>query len=89
MKKYVKPQAYTAETKDHRYAGTFEVLVPLPDRVKPHRIAQQFPSLQAAEGWMHSNEGQEAIAELFAAHKPARAKAGPAAKGAPSKAAKR
>ncbi|MGC9953384.1 MAG: hypothetical protein ABSD21_03795 [Rhizomicrobium sp.] len=80
MKKYVKPQAYAAETKDHRYAGTFEVLVPLPDRVKPHRIAQQFPNLQAAEGWMHSDEGKEAIAELFAAHKPAPAKAGPAAK---------
>lgn len=75
MKKYAKPQAYAVETKDHRYAGTFEVLVPLPDRVKPHRIAQQFPTQQAAEGWLHSDEGQDAIAELFAAHKPAPAKA--------------
>jgi hypothetical protein len=88
MKKYVKPQAYVAETKDHRHAGTFEVLVPLPDRVKPHRLAQQFPSLQAAEGWMHSEEGKDAIAEVFEAHKPASAKAG-SAKGGPSKAAKR
>ncbi|MDE1939402.1 MAG: hypothetical protein KGI68_10310 [Alphaproteobacteria bacterium] len=76
MKKYAKPQAYAAETKDHRYAGTFEVLVPLPDRVKPHRIAQQFPTMQAAEGWLHSDEGQDAIAELFASHTPAPAKAG-------------
>ena len=37
MKKYVKPQAYAAETKDHRHAGTFEVLVPLPDRVTSSR----------------------------------------------------
>jgi hypothetical protein len=73
MKKYVKPQAYAAESKDHRYAGTFEVLVPLPDRVKPHRIAQQFASLQAAEGWIHSDEGKDAIAEVFEAHKPAKA----------------
>lgn len=66
MKKYAKPQAYAAETKDQRFAGTFEVLVPVPDRVKPHRIGGQFPSLQAAEGWLHSDEGQDAIAELFA-----------------------
>lgn len=74
MKKYTKPQAYAAASKDHRFAGTFEVLVPLPDRVKPHRIAQQFPTMQAAEGWMHSDEGQDAIAEVFAnAAKPAKA----------------
>ena len=77
MKKYVKPQAYAAETKDHRHAGTFEVLVPLPDRVKPHRVAQEFPSLQAAEGWMHSDEGKDAIADVFEAHKPAPAKGAP------------
>ena len=88
MKKYVKPEAYAAETKDHRHAGTFEVLVPLPDRVKPLRLAQQFPSLQAAEGWMHSDEGKDAIAEAFEGHKPAPAKAG-SAKGGSSKAAKR
>ena len=65
MKKYTKPQAYAAETKDHRFAGTFEVLVPVEGRVKPHRIAQQFPTLQAAEGWLHSDEGQEAIAAVL------------------------
>lgn len=66
MKKYQKPQAYAAPTKDHRHAGTFEVLVPVPDRIKPHRLAGQFPTQQAAEGWLHSDEGQDAIAELFA-----------------------
>ena len=66
MKKYAKPQAYAAATKDQRHAGTYEVLVPVPDRVKPHRVAGQFPSMQAAEGWIHSDEGKDAIAELFA-----------------------
>jgi hypothetical protein len=73
MKKYAKPQAYAAESKDHRHAGTFEVLVPVPDRVKPHRVGGQFPTMQAAEGWLHSDEGKEAIAEVFAqAAKPAK-----------------
>lgn len=65
MKKYQKPQAYAAPTKDHRHAGTFEVLVPVPGRVKPHRVAGQFPTQQAAEGWLHSDEGQDAIAEVL------------------------
>ena len=65
MKKYQKPQAYAVPTKDQRYASTFEVLVPVPDRVKPHRLAGQFPTQQAAEGWIHSDEGQDAIADLF------------------------
>ncbi len=69
MRKYQKPTAYAVETKDQRFAGTFEVLVPVPDRVKPHRIAGQFPTMQAAEGWLHSDEGQDAIAELFAKEK--------------------
>ena len=69
MKKYQKPTAFAVETKDQRFAGTFEVLVPVPDRVKPHRIAGQFPTMQAAEGWLHSDEGQDAIAELFAKEK--------------------
>lgn len=72
MKKYQKPQAYAAATKDHRFAGTFEVLVPLPDRVKPHRLAGQFPTQKAAEDWIHSEEGKEAIAELFESHQPAK-----------------
>jgi len=76
MKKYAKPQAYAAPTKDHRHAGTFEVLVPVPGRVKPQRIGGHFPTLQAAEGWLHSDDGQDAIAEAVASAKPE-----PAAKG--------
>ena len=66
MKKYAKPQAYAAPTKDSRFAGTFEVLVPVEGRNKPQRIAQSFESQQAAEGWMHSDEGQDAIAAAIA-----------------------
>ena len=59
------PPPYAAETKDARFAGTFEVLVPVPDRNKPHKVPRQFPSLSAAEGWMHSPEGKETIAEIL------------------------
>jgi len=60
------PPPYVAETKDARSAGTFEVLVPVPDRNKPHRAGGQFPSKHAAEGWLHSDEGKEAVAEILA-----------------------
>lgn len=66
MKKYAKPQAYAAPSKDTRVAGTFEVLVPIEGRSKPMRIAQSFDSQQAAEGWLHSDEGQDAIAAVAA-----------------------
>ena len=66
MKKNKKlPPAYVAETKDTRHAGTFEVLVPVPGRNKPHRAASQFPSQHAAEGWLHSEEGKETVAEIL------------------------
>ena len=66
MKKNKKlPPAYVAETKDMRHAGTFEVLVPVPGRNKPHRAASQFPSQHAAEGWLHSEEGKETIADIL------------------------
>ena len=66
MKKYQKPQAFVAPTKDTRHAGTFEVLLPVPGRVKPHRVAGQFPTAHAAEGWLHSDEGKDAVAEIMA-----------------------
>ena len=56
---------YAAETKDARFAGTFEVLVPVEGRVRPHKVPLQFPPLAAAEGWMHSPEGKEQIAEIL------------------------
>ena len=59
------PRAYAALTKDTRYEGTFEVLVPVPDRVKPHRVSSQFASQKAAEDWIHSEEGASAIDEIL------------------------
>jgi hypothetical protein len=63
--KFTKPQAFAALTKDSRFEGTFEVLVPLPGRNKPHRIPQQFATQKAAEDWIHSPEGVETIEELL------------------------
>jgi hypothetical protein len=56
---------FAAETKDVRFAGTFEVLVPIPERNKPQRVPLQFPTLSAAENWMHSPEGKETIADIL------------------------
>ncbi len=64
-KKYELPKPYTAETKDVRLAGTFEVLVPVEGRNKPHRIPRSFDSQQDAEAWLHSAEGKEAVAEVM------------------------
>jgi hypothetical protein len=64
-KKKSLPGAFAAPTKDTRFAGTFEVLVPVPDRVKPHRVPQQFTTQETAEAWIHSPEGKEAIAEIL------------------------
>jgi len=56
---------FAAETKDVRFAGTFEVLVPIPERNKPQRVPLQFPPLSAAENWMYSPEGKETIADIL------------------------
>ena len=61
------PPPYAAETRDSRFAGTFEVLVPVPGRNKPHKVALQFPTLAAAENWIHSPDGREQIAEILEA----------------------
>lgn len=60
------PPAYAAETKDVRFAGTFEVLVPVPERNKPQRVPLQFATLSEAENWIHSPDGKEMIAEILA-----------------------
>lgn len=62
------PPPYAAETKDTRFAGTFEVLVPLPERNKPHKVPLQFKSLNEAEAWLHSAEGRETIAGILDSH---------------------
>jgi hypothetical protein len=64
-KEFRLPPPYATETKDARLAGTFEVLVPVPERNKPQRVPLQFPTLQAAEAWMHSPDGKDSIAEIL------------------------
>jgi hypothetical protein len=56
---------HAIETKDVRFAGTFEVLVPVPERNKPQKVPLQFPTMSAAEGWMHSPEGKDMIADIL------------------------
>ena len=63
-KKHELPQPFAAETKDVRFAGTFEVLIPVEGRNKPLRVPQQFATLQAAEAWLHSPDGKDSIGEL-------------------------
>ncbi|HEX3431192.1 MAG TPA: hypothetical protein VHT03_09915 [Rhizomicrobium sp.] len=64
-KKYQLPRPYAALTKDTRFAGTYEVLVPAPGRAKPYRVPLQFDTQEKAESWIHSPEGKEAIAKLL------------------------
>jgi antibiotic biosynthesis monooxygenase (ABM) superfamily enzyme len=61
------PPPFATETKDTRFAGTFEVMVPVPGRVKPHRVPLQFASKEQAEAWIHSPAGKEMIRELSSA----------------------
>ena len=64
-KKDMLPPPYVAETKDMRFEGTYEVLVPVPGRNKPHKAAGEFDSEQAANAWLHSSEGQDTIARIL------------------------
>jgi len=64
-KKPALPAPFAALTKDTRFAGTYEVLVPAPDRVKPHRVPLQFATLESAEAWIHGPDGKETIAQLL------------------------
>jgi hypothetical protein len=68
MKKHKKtlPAPFAALTRNARFAGTYEVLVPVEGRVRPHRIPLQFVTLESAESWIHSAEGQDAIGEITA-----------------------
>ena len=63
--KYTAPRAHVAPTKDIRALGTFEVLVPVPNRVKPYPMPVRFETQQAAESWIHSPEGSEMIDEAL------------------------
>ena len=68
-KKKELPGPYAALTKDARFAGTYEVLVPAPDRVKPHRVPLQFATQDEAESWIHSPEGKDMIRDMLSAKK--------------------
>ena len=63
-KKNELPPPYAALTKDARFAGTYEVLVPAPGRTRPHRVPLQFETKERAETWIHSQEGKETINRL-------------------------
>ena len=56
---------YAAETRDVRFAGTFEVFVPVPERNKPQKVPLQFPTMSAAENWIHSPDGKDMIADIL------------------------
>ena len=64
-KKRSLPAPYAAPTKDTRFAGTYEVLIPAPDRVKPHRVPLQFESQESADSWIHSSEGIDMIRQML------------------------
>lgn len=55
------PPPFAQATKDARFEGTFEVMVPVEGRVRPHRVALQFETQAAAESWIHSPDGEDAI----------------------------
>lgn len=61
-----KKAPFAALTRDVRFAGTYEVLVPVEGRVRPHRVPLQFATLESAESWIHTAEGKDAIAEIVA-----------------------
>ncbi|MBU6157020.1 MAG: hypothetical protein KJS87_08810 [Alphaproteobacteria bacterium] len=67
MKKNKKglPPPYVEATKDMRHEGTFEVQVPVPNRVKPTRVPRLFDSEGAALSWLHSPEGEDAIRQIL------------------------
>ncbi len=71
MKKNKKslPAPYAALTKDARFAGTYEVLVPVEGRTRPHRVPLQFETQESAEGWIHSSEGKDMIEDIMASER--------------------
>lgn len=64
-KKKELPKPFAAATKDMRFEGTFEVLIPVPNRVRPLRVPLQFDTQEKAESWLHSPDGKDKIAEMI------------------------
>ena len=44
-------------------------VVPVPDRVKPHRVPLQFASKDEADAWIHSPDGKDMIREILSGKK--------------------
>ncbi len=63
-KKKELPAPYAEETRDQRFAGTFEVLVPVEGRVRPLRVPMQFETLENAQSWIHSPDGKDMIRDM-------------------------
>ncbi|HLY06347.1 MAG TPA: hypothetical protein VKR31_11425 [Rhizomicrobium sp.] len=63
-KKNEVPPPYAALTRDARFAGTYEVLVPAEGRARPYRVPLQFATKEKSETWIHSQEGKETINRL-------------------------
>ena len=63
-KKNSVPPPFASETKDARFAGTFEVLIPVEGRNRPLRAPPQVATQPAAEAWLHSPDGKDTIASL-------------------------
>lgn len=64
-KKNQLPAPFAAETRDQRFEGTFEVLVPVPNRNKPMKAADQFATLEKAQAWMHTPDGIDTIEKIL------------------------
>ncbi len=60
------PPPYAALTKDQRFEGTYEVLVPAEGRARPHRVPLQFATAEEAESWIHSPDGKDMIRDMLA-----------------------
>ena len=41
------------------------MLVPVPDRNKPHKVPLHFPPSRPRKHWIHSPEGKDTIAEIL------------------------
>ena len=63
-KKKDSPEPFVALTKDSRFEGTYEVLVPVAGRVRPYRVGLRFETQESAEAWIHSQDCKEAIGEV-------------------------
>ncbi len=65
-KKKELPGPFAALTKDQRFEGTYEVLVPAEGRARPYRVPLQFATQEEADSWIHSPDGKDMIRDMLA-----------------------